>query len=132
MLYFSEWHLHGVSLADHVLQVACAFALASAAPPNGRILFKHGLSGTHLAPEFHDRLRRGLAEQHSRNGRGLLQNKNLSDIHFVSLGKHVGVDMVEIPEGVSYEWILEELKNHPGEKKCGVSGASRLLTKRFS
>eukprot|EP00884_Botryococcus_braunii_P020822 jgi/Botrbrau1/7423/Bobra.0112s0022.1 len=95
------------------LLVACALVSTSAAPPNGRILFRHGFSGTEHAPELHRRLRRGLAEQHLRSGRSLLQSANISDLQFVSLGKHVGVDMVEIPEGVSYQWILEQLKNHP-------------------
>lgn len=87
---------------------------SSAAPKNGRILFRHGLSGTNFAPDVHDRLRRGLAEQHILRGRSLLQNQNFSALQFVSLGKHVGVDMLEVPEGVAYDWVLEELKNHPG------------------
>lgn len=97
-------------------QVSSVFSLASSAPPrNGRILFRHGLSGTHFAPEVHDRLRRGLAEQHIKLGRNLLQAQNFSALQIVSLGKHVGVDMLEVPEEVAYDWVLEELKNHPGK-----------------
>lgn len=97
-------------------QVAFSLLIAAqAAPDNGRILFRHGLSGTHHASHFHESFRRGLAEQQIRGGtRNLLQQGNASALQFISLGKHVGVDMVEIPEGVSYEWVLEELKKHPG------------------
>jgi hypothetical protein len=55
--------------------------------------------------------------------RSLLQQGNASALQFISLGKHVGVDMVEIPEGMSYEWVLEELKKHPGGNSAATWGS---------